>query len=67
MTVLNELDRLHLAGDAVDRAPRLCRVGAHFQQFLRDKLIEHKRYIREYGEGPCRKFGTGNGRIEKAS
>jgi len=50
MTVLNELDRLHLAGDAVDRVPRLCRVGAHFQQFLRDKLIEHKRYIHEYGE-----------------
>src|SRR5205085_6191962 len=40
MTVLNELDRLQLAGDAVDRVPRLCRVGAHFQQFLRDKLIE---------------------------
>ena len=50
MTVLNELDRLHLAGDAVDRVTRLCRVGAHFQQFLRDKLIEHKRYIHEYGE-----------------
>jgi xylulose-5-phosphate/fructose-6-phosphate phosphoketolase len=50
MTVLNDLDRLHLAGDAVDRVPRLCRVGAHFQQFLRDKLIEHKHYISRYGE-----------------
>jgi xylulose-5-phosphate/fructose-6-phosphate phosphoketolase len=50
MTVLNQLDRLHLAGDAVDRVPRLCRVGAHFKQFLRDKLVEHKNYIYRYGD-----------------
>jgi xylulose-5-phosphate/fructose-6-phosphate phosphoketolase len=50
MTVLNDLDRFHLAGDAVDRVPRLARVGAHFKQFLRDKLIEHKQYICRYGD-----------------
>jgi xylulose-5-phosphate/fructose-6-phosphate phosphoketolase len=50
MTVLNQLDRLHLAGDVVDRVPQLSRVGAHFKQFLRDKLIEHKHYIRRYGD-----------------
>jgi xylulose-5-phosphate/fructose-6-phosphate phosphoketolase len=50
MTVLNELDRLHLAGDVVDRVPRLRRTGAHFKQFLRDKLIEHKLYIHRYGD-----------------
>lgn len=50
MTVLNDLDRFHLAGDVVDRVPRLQRVGAHFKQFLRDKLIEHKAYIMEYGD-----------------
>ncbi len=50
MTVLNDLDRFHLAGDVVDRVPRLSRIGAHFKQFLRDKLVEHKNYIREHGE-----------------
>ena len=50
MAVLNDLDRLHLAGDVVDRVPRLRKVGAHFKQFLRDKLAEHKRYICERGD-----------------
>ena len=50
MTVLNEIDRLHLAGDVVDRVPRLSRIGAHFKQFLRDKLVEHENYIHEHGE-----------------
>jgi xylulose-5-phosphate/fructose-6-phosphate phosphoketolase len=50
MTVLNDLDRLHLAGDVVDRVPRLQRVGGHFKQFLRNKLVEHKEYIRAHGE-----------------
>src|SRR5438046_7571304 len=31
MTVLNDLDRFHLAGDAVDRVPKLQRVGGHFR------------------------------------
>ena len=50
MTVLNELDRFHLAGDVVDRAPRLQPINAHFKQYLRDKLVEHKQYICERGE-----------------
>ena len=50
MTVLNELDRYHLAGDVVDRVPRLQRVGAHFKQFLRNRLVEHKQYICEHGD-----------------
>jgi len=50
MTVLNDLDRFHLAGDVVDRVPRLARVGAHFKQFLRNRLIEHKEYIVKYGD-----------------
>jgi len=50
MTVLNGLDRLDLAGDAVDRVPRLQPINAHFKQFVRDKLVEHKHYIREYGD-----------------
>ena len=50
MTVLNDLDRFHLAGDVIDRVPRLQRVGAHFKQFLRNQLVEHRQYIREHGD-----------------
>src|SRR3989454_2516035 len=50
MTVMNDLDRFHLAGDAVDRIAKLHPVGAHFQQFLRNKLVEHKQYTREHGD-----------------
>ena len=50
MTVLNDLDRFHLAGLVVDSVPKLHPVGAHFKQFLRNKLIEHKEYICQYGE-----------------
>jgi xylulose-5-phosphate/fructose-6-phosphate phosphoketolase len=50
MTVLNDLDRFHLAGDVVDRVPRLREVGGHFKQFLRNKLVEHKQFIYEHGD-----------------
>jgi xylulose-5-phosphate/fructose-6-phosphate phosphoketolase len=50
MTVLNELDRFHLAGDVVDRVPRLQGVGGHFKQFLRNKIVEHKQYISDRGD-----------------
>jgi xylulose-5-phosphate/fructose-6-phosphate phosphoketolase len=50
MTVLNELDRFHLAADAIDRVPRLQNTNAPAQQILRKKLFEHKRYIYEHGD-----------------
>jgi xylulose-5-phosphate/fructose-6-phosphate phosphoketolase len=50
MTVLNDLDRFHLASDVVDRVPRLQEIGGHFKQLLRDKLVEHKQFIREQGD-----------------
>ncbi len=50
MTVLNQLDRYHLAGDVADRVPRLQNLGAHFKQFLRNKLVQHKQYIYTHGE-----------------
>jgi xylulose-5-phosphate/fructose-6-phosphate phosphoketolase len=50
MTVRNDIDRFHLAGDVIDRVPRLQTSGAHFKQWLRDKLIEHKLYIAEHGD-----------------
>ena len=50
MTVRNDLDRFHLAGDVVDRIPRLRTVAGHLQQFLRDRLVEHHEYVRIHGE-----------------
>jgi xylulose-5-phosphate/fructose-6-phosphate phosphoketolase len=50
MTVLNGLDRFHLAMDVVERVPRLMNVAAHLQQHLRDKLVEHRHYVQTYGE-----------------
>jgi len=50
MTVLNELDRFHLAGDAVDRVSRFRPISAHFKQLLRNKLVDHKQYICEHGD-----------------
>ena len=50
MTVLSDLDRYHLAGDAVDRVKRLGNLAAYFIQLLRDKLIEHRQYTIRHGE-----------------
>ncbi len=50
MAVLNDLDRFHLAGDVVDRLPQLQSQAGYVKQALRDKLIEHREYIREFGE-----------------
>jgi xylulose-5-phosphate/fructose-6-phosphate phosphoketolase len=50
MTVRNELDRYHLAGDVIDRVARLGDTAAHVKQLIRDTLIEHRCYIDEYGE-----------------
>lgn len=50
MAVMNDLDRFHLAEDVIDRVTRLGSRAAHAKQFFRDKLIEHKEYIRKHGE-----------------
>ena len=50
MTVLNDLDRFHLVEDVIDRVPKLGSKVAHVKQAMRDKLIEHKHYIRKYGD-----------------
>jgi xylulose-5-phosphate/fructose-6-phosphate phosphoketolase len=50
MTVMNDLDRFHLAGDVIDRVPRLRGVAGREKQFLRNRLIEHKLYISRYGD-----------------
>jgi xylulose-5-phosphate/fructose-6-phosphate phosphoketolase len=50
MTVLNDIDRFHLAGDVLDRVARLSGVAGHPKQWLRNQLIEHKLYINKHGD-----------------
>jgi xylulose-5-phosphate/fructose-6-phosphate phosphoketolase len=50
MTVLNDLDRFHLAIDTIDRVPQLGSSAAHLKQALSRRLVDHKRYIIEHGE-----------------
>jgi xylulose-5-phosphate/fructose-6-phosphate phosphoketolase len=50
MVVINELDRFHLVGDVIDRVPGLGARVAYAKQVIRDKLIDHKNYVRKYGQ-----------------
>ena len=50
MAVRNDIDRFHLAKDVVDRVLSLAPYAAYFIQTIRDKLIDHQRYIRQHGE-----------------
>jgi xylulose-5-phosphate/fructose-6-phosphate phosphoketolase len=50
MVVRNELDRFHLVADVIQRVPGLSASAASATQAVRDKLVEHRRYIERYGE-----------------
>ena len=50
MVVLNDMDRFHLASDVIDRVPKLGSAAAYAKQTCRDKLIEHRQYIVQYGD-----------------
>ena len=50
MCVINDLDRYHLVSDVVDRVPKLGERAAYAKQEIRDKLIDHREYIRRYGD-----------------
>jgi xylulose-5-phosphate/fructose-6-phosphate phosphoketolase len=50
MAVLNDLDRFHLAGDALARLPHLGARAEDVRAMLRERLQRHYAYIREYGE-----------------
>jgi xylulose-5-phosphate/fructose-6-phosphate phosphoketolase len=49
MTVMNDLDRFHLAGDVIARVPGLASKAEHAKLALRNHLIEHKLYVARYG------------------
>jgi xylulose-5-phosphate/fructose-6-phosphate phosphoketolase len=46
ITALNQLDRFHLALEAIERVPGLKEKAGH----VIEDLNEHHRYVREYGE-----------------
>jgi xylulose-5-phosphate/fructose-6-phosphate phosphoketolase len=50
MVVLNDLDRFHLVEDVIDRVPGLGARAAYVKQALRDKLLDHRQYIRKHGD-----------------
>ncbi len=50
MAVRNDLDRFHLVADVIDRVPKLGPQAAYAKQAIRDKLIEHRQWIRTHGE-----------------
>ena len=50
MVVRNDMDRFHLAGDVIDRVPKLGYHAAYAKQAIRDKLIEHREYITTHGD-----------------
>lgn len=50
MTVLNDLDRFHLAQDVIDRVPDLRERAGNVRLLLDEKIANHKRYIREHGD-----------------
>ena len=50
MCVLNDIDRYHLVLDVLERVPGIGDRAGYIKQTLHDKLFEHRRYIREYGD-----------------
>jgi xylulose-5-phosphate/fructose-6-phosphate phosphoketolase len=50
MVVRNDLDRFHLVSDVIDRVPKLVPIAAYVKQAMRDKLVEHREYIKSFGQ-----------------
>ncbi len=50
MTVLNDMDRFHLAMDVIHRVPQAGEHGIYLKQQFKDKLVEHQHYIYEHGQ-----------------
>jgi xylulose-5-phosphate/fructose-6-phosphate phosphoketolase len=49
LAIQNQIDRFHIAIDAIDRVPRLQDRGAHLKERLKDAIIENTRYAYENG------------------
>jgi xylulose-5-phosphate/fructose-6-phosphate phosphoketolase len=49
LAMLNEIDRFHLAINAIDRVPALQTRGAHIKEWLRDQIIMHTNYAHTEG------------------
>jgi xylulose-5-phosphate/fructose-6-phosphate phosphoketolase len=49
LAINNEIDRFSLAVDAIDRTPRLQRIGAHAKEKFRNMQIECRNYAHEHG------------------
>ena len=49
LAINNQTDRFSLAIDAIDRVPRLQRIGAHAKEEFRDRQIACRRHAYEYG------------------
>ncbi|HLZ10083.1 MAG TPA: phosphoketolase family protein, partial [Chloroflexota bacterium] len=52
MAVMNEMDRFHLALDVIERVPGLGVRAAYAKQEFRNRLLDHRAYIREHGDDP---------------
>ena len=50
MAVMNELDRFHLAANLIDRVPQLGWRAQQIKAALAEKLVQHKKYIEDYGQ-----------------
>ena len=50
MTVLNDLDRFHLAMDTIDRLPQTGDKGLQLKRNLAEMLIAHRQYINIHGQ-----------------
>jgi xylulose-5-phosphate/fructose-6-phosphate phosphoketolase len=50
MRVQNDIDRFHLVQDVIDRLPQLGARGNYLKQRMIDSLVEHRQFIRRYGQ-----------------
>ena len=50
MCVMNQIDRFNLAMDVIDRVQRLQATSGSARETLKNKLIEHRIYVRSHGE-----------------
>jgi xylulose-5-phosphate/fructose-6-phosphate phosphoketolase len=50
MVVLNRMDRFSLVNEVIDRVPLLAARQAYAKQAIRDRLLDHKEYIRQHGD-----------------